>query len=207
MNPETETSIDNLHIILILDESGSMHNIKSDIIGSVNNFIDTQKKAKVDNTKVTLIKFNSDVTCVYEKKLLVEISELDEKQYQPDKHTALYDAIGSALNKYTDEKACVIIVTDGQDNKSSRFTKPQMVELIDQKKNIGWNFVYLSADLDQMEQAENIGIHSSPNGTVNTMTQNFVCDYDNLGQNIRTRCNTVVTELRTVGHMTGLGTY
>lgn len=209
LNNETqeEKSIDDLHIILILDESGSMDNIRTDIIGSVNSFIREQKEMKSDNAKISFIKFNSIVSHVYEKKPLSETSELTLEQYKPNNNTALFDAIGTALTKYSDQKTCVIIVTDGQENASQFFTKQKMTELIEEKKKLGWNFVYLSADLSQMKQAENIGIYTSPHGTINTTTQNVVSNYENLGYNIRTKCNSVVKELRSTGQMTGVGTY
>jgi Mg-chelatase subunit ChlD len=207
LQPEQQNIIDDLHIILILDESGSMDGIRADIVGSVNSFIREQKGIKSDNSKITFIKFNSVVSNVYEKKLLTETTELTLNDYKPQNNTALFDAVGFALVKYSDEKnICVIIVTDGQENASKDFTREKMVELIEKQKKMGWNFVYLSADLSQMKQGENIGIHTSPNGTMHTNTQNMVESYQNLGECIRTRCNTAVKEIRTRGYMSGLGT-
>jgi hypothetical protein len=202
-----EKKIDDLHIILILDESGSMDNIRTDIIGSVNSFIREQKEMKSDETKITFIKFNSVVSHIYEKKLLSEMPELTSEYYKPNHNTALFDAIGIALTNYSDLNTCVIIVTDGQENASKNFTRNKMIELIEDKKKLGWNFVYLSADLSQMKQAENIGIHTTAFGTTNTLTQNVVSNYKDLGYNIRTKCNNVVKELRTTGQMSGLGTH
>lgn len=206
-NETKENIIDDLHIILIIDESGSMDGIRTDILGSVNSFIRDQKEIKSDNSKITFIKFNSQVSHVYEKKLLSETPELTLNDYKPQHNTALYDAVGYGLTKYSDEKnVCVIIVTDGQENASKNFTKENMIKLIKKQKQNGWNFVYLSADLSQMEQGENIGIHTTPSGTVHTNTQNMYDTYQNLGKCIKNKCNTAVKEIRTNGYMTGLGT-
>lgn len=48
---------DFFEIIMILDESGSMSSSKSDTIGGVNEFLDTQKRIKGE-VNVTLVKFS-----------------------------------------------------------------------------------------------------------------------------------------------------
>ena len=66
-----------MRIILLVDESGSMDGIRADTIGSLNQFIRTQKKigttesdfVMVENDVFTLVKFNTNVNYVYLMKL------------------------------------------------------------------------------------------------------------------------------------------
>ena len=48
----------NTLIVVILDESGSMDENKSDVIGGYNNFIENEKNVKDDKSRFYLIKFN-----------------------------------------------------------------------------------------------------------------------------------------------------
>ena len=57
-------------IIVLLDESGSMHNKKSDIIGGYNIFIEDQKKILNDSAKFSLIKFNDKIKVIHNNILL-----------------------------------------------------------------------------------------------------------------------------------------
>ena len=52
-------------IIIILDESGSMGNKKSDVLGGYNSFIEDQKKIKNDQARLYLVKFNTSVSVVH----------------------------------------------------------------------------------------------------------------------------------------------
>ncbi len=204
--PEPDNPIDDLHIIMILDESGSMGSIRNDIIGSVNTFINEQKELKKDNTTFTFVKFSTLVSYNYEKKLLSDVPELLSNDYKPNGNTALYDAIGSTINKYADEKnVCMLIVTDGEENSSREFDHKKITELIDNKKNSDWKFIYLSADLSTAKQGAKIGIYTSDAGCHNTSCNNAAVGYRELSSNIAFNCNNVIKEYRSTGRMRGMG--
>ena len=199
--------INNLHVIMVLDESGSMNGIRDDIIGSVNGFIREQQQININDTEtiMSLIKFNSNVFPVYEKILLKDVKEITSTDYRPNNNTALYDAVGFAMAKYSDEKnVCIIVVTDGQENSSKEYTHKKMSEMIEKRKQDRWNFIYLSADLSLVQQGENIGIYTSQDGSI-TQTQNMVRGYRELSQGIIENCSSAVTQIRTTGHMVGQG--
>jgi hypothetical protein len=206
LEQEQDKPIDDLHMILILDESGSMGTIRNDIIGSINTFTNEQKELKKDNTTFTFVKFSTNVTTNYEKKLLSDVSEISQNDYKPNGNTALYDAIGITINKYADEKnVCMLIVTDGEENSSREFNHKKITELIEKKKNDNWKFIYLSADLSTAKQGANIGILTSEQGCKNTACNNIAVGYRALSTNIAGSCNKTIGEYRMKGKMKGMG--
>ena len=54
----------------------------------------------------------------------------------------------------------MVIITDGQENSSREFGKHQIVKMIKAKQDKGWQFVYLSADLDSINDAMEYGMHA-----------------------------------------------
>jgi len=53
----------------------------------------------------------------------------------------------------------VIIITDGQENSSTEFSKDKIKEMIEhQEKNYNWQFVFLGANQDSFAEAGSIGI-------------------------------------------------
>ena len=140
-----------IHIILLLDESGSMLTMEDIPLKATQNILNTQDK----NTLISLYKFNKDVTCEFYRE-----TEIPEFSYHPRFQTALYDAIGNAINmNYLDETiphVCVII-TDGSDNSSKQFNpntiKNSIIEL--EKKN--WTFLFLTSDCNfDLEYSSNL---------------------------------------------------
>lgn len=147
---------------IILDESGSMGSVESDVISGYNEYIKKLKKAK--DTRVTLTKFNTVVDIVYSDLKVKEVENLDRTSYSPNGFTALYDAIGQTVKKIEDklkkdDKALVVIFTDGMDNVSKEYTKADIVRIIDTKQLSGkWTFVYLGADQNAWLVSESLGI-------------------------------------------------
>ena len=54
----------------------------------------------------------------------------------------------------------MVITTDGMENASSSFTYPQVKPLIEAKKEQGWDFLFLGANIDATAEAECLGINS-----------------------------------------------
>ena len=84
-------------IVPVLDESGSMGEIKNDAIGAFNNFIKDQRKVE-GQANCFLVKFNTKIEKVYENQSIQEVPLLNEKTYIPHDWTRLYDAIGHTIN-------------------------------------------------------------------------------------------------------------
>lgn len=160
-------------IVLVVDKSGSMQSVRSDVIGSINAFIDEQK-AVPGECKMTLIQFDSeDSYCVtYKSKDLQEINHLTPAEYVPRGGTPLFDAIGRAITdlrtdidalRYDEKPEAVIFVvqTDGQENSSKGYQLQQIKDLINRETNNGWEFIFLGVGPDAMTQSASMGFNAS----------------------------------------------
>ena len=85
------------HVVMIVDRSGSMESVRSDTIGGINTFVQKQKEVPGDIT-FTLVQFNTEVETIVKATPVKEIGTFTEKDFVPDGGTALYDAIGKAVN-------------------------------------------------------------------------------------------------------------
>lgn len=149
------------HIIVILDESGSMDTIRKDVIDGMNEFMKEQKKVEPDinhQIKYTFVKFSWNV----KKPLcttLADVEDITYEDYYPNGGTALYDAIGMTLEPIKEERnVCVMIITDGMENSSRKYNQKDVFNMIrDLEADKGWKFAYLSCDIDTWSQGNNLG--------------------------------------------------
>lgn len=76
------------------------------------------------------------------------LTPLTAAEYTVSGGTPLYDAIGTACEVFDRFKGVVmVIVTDGEENTSKRFTLQQVKQLLKRKKEeCDWEFIYLCAD-------------------------------------------------------------
>ena len=162
---------DYTHISVLLDRTGSMETIRQDTIGGFNSFLKSQKETGGFST-MTLVQFDSQnpYEIIHDFKSLEEVPELTRKTYVPRASTPLYDAMGKAIIDLEQKLAAMpeatrptrvmlVIVTDGQENSSKEFDKKMVQKLIKEKQQkLDWQFVFLSADLDAMEDAMATGV-------------------------------------------------
>jgi Mg-chelatase subunit ChlD len=189
------TSNNFFKIVIVLDESGSMGNIKDKMRNSINDLINEQKQVKGRPATFTLVKFNDRVNRVIKNKPLDQIDSLASDDYTPDGPTALYDAIGNTISWFRNEKdVLMVIVTDGQENASTRYDKYSVNELIDEKKrNNNWSYVYLSCDLSTFDQGNRIGLRES------SLVSNCVVSQEKYGDFISNRLNSAISNCRRTG--------
>ena len=182
-------------IVLILDESGSMESIRNDMLKSINDLIKEQQQVKERPSTFTLVKFNEKVNRYISNKPLNNIKVLSSEDYTPNGATALYDAIGDNINLFRNEKeVLMVIVTDGQENSSTKYNKNQINKMIEQKKETNnLSYVYLSNDLNTQLQGNNIGLHKSDYAT------NYQVERESFGKYISQNLNSAITNCRKKG--------
>ncbi len=94
---------------------------------------------------------------------------MENKDYVPGGCTALLDALGDTvkhiknIHKYArkedvPEHTMFVIITDGAENASKKYTSDQVKKEIERCKEDGWEFLFLGANIDAVEVAGNIGI-------------------------------------------------
>ena len=102
----------------------------------------------------------------------VDVKEVDylDGKYNPGGMTALYDGIGTAIDELNDwidetpkderpEKTIVVIMTDGEENYSSKYNLATIKRMINhQEKSHDWTFVYMGSDLSNAKEVSSLGI-------------------------------------------------
>ena len=157
--------------VFILDRSGSMSGLESDTIGGFNSMIKKQQKELEGNALVSTILFDHESIVLHDRVPIAEIKPLTDKDYETRGTTALLDAIGDAVkhiknvHKYArdedrPEKTLFVITTDGMENASEKFSFRDIKELLDKQKELGWEFIFLGANIDAIEVADSIGIEA-----------------------------------------------
>ncbi len=169
-------------LLYIMDASGSMSRLTEDVIGGFNSFIQDQKSLK-DKAFLTTVLFNHKVTPLYQSKDIFYVEEINRDMYSANGSTALYDAIGLSVIKLSDRvhtnKVLVTIMTDGYENASRIFTESKVKALVKEKSALGWEFVFVGANIDVDRVSDGIGIRkdrrvrfeSTSEGTRNVYSQ------------------------------------
>lgn len=172
------------HIYLLLDRSGSMASMASDVIGGFNAYLDEQRAAPGE-ARMTLVQFDSQdpQEVLVDAARLSRVRHLSPRTFQPRGGTPLLDATGRLiaraairaeerrqLGKRTEE-IIFVTITDGHENQSREYSKAAIARLREEKEAAGWTFVYMGAGFDAYGEAGGMGydVRSSlawaPDGT------------------------------------------
>ena len=156
-------------LVFILDRSGSMSGFEADTIGGFNSTIERQKEQE-GKVYVSTVLFDNYSEVIHDRVDINEIKPMTRKDYNVRGCTALLDAIGGAIHhignvhKYArpedvPEHTIFIITTDGMENASQRYSSQDIKAKIKrQTEKYSWEFIFLAANIDAVETAENIGI-------------------------------------------------
>jgi len=168
------------YIIFVIDRSGSMESIRTDMIGGFNSFIKSQQDAKLGDCRVFAYKFDTQYEAMFEDVDLNKVSLLNLDNYIPRGGTALYDSLGKTIidigtklsamkEEDRPEKVLVITITDGEDNShlvweslitgdSLRFDSTKVKEMVEHQKLVySWDFAYIGANQDSWAVASSMG--------------------------------------------------
>jgi len=163
-------------ITIILDRSGSMGSIRDATIKGINDFITETRNVPGDGV-FSLVQFDDKYENVYTNISQKEVPLLNRDTFVPRGDTALIDAVcrtidetGQRLAAMPEEqrpnKVLLVIMTDGFENASQKYTRRDMCDRIThQKEKYNWKIVYLGANQDAIAEGGKYGI-----GTQQAMT-------------------------------------
>jgi len=158
---------DNTIVSFLLDETGSMDSVRDKTVSGFNEYVATLKNTETP-TLLRLMTFNTDgFNVVYDFDDIHSVADLTRESYRPRALTNLYDAIARLVHDTEDymkrmspaPRVMCTIMTDGEENSSTEYTRAAIFKLITDKEKEGWAFVYLGANQDAWAASESIGIH------------------------------------------------
>ena len=158
-------------IWFLLDRSGSMQGLTEDVIGGFNQFVNDQA-AKPGKARLTTIQFDGGdpFEVIIDAKRISKVPALTSDVYQPRGVTPLYDAVGRLITtadqritsreerELPEEDQLVIVFTDGLENASREFGRSQVFDLIKDRMDAGWTFVFMGANQDSYAEGHKIGL-------------------------------------------------
>ena len=187
-------------LVFILDRSGSMSGLEKDTIGGFNSLIQKQSKEK-GKCYVSCVLFDDVQEVIYDRVPLNEVKKMTQKQYYARGCTALLDAMGGAIHhignvhKYSKEeigKTLFIIITDGLENSSKRYTYVTIKQMVErQKEKYGWEFIFIGANMDVIQEANKFGIDQAVR---------YACDEEGTALNYSVLSENIIKMRTTVGN-------
>lgn len=146
-----------------------MHGLEADTIGGFNSMLAEQRDGKGD-VFVSTVLFDHETQVLHDRVSIDAVAPLTRADYVTRGSTALYDALGGAIHhignihKYArredvPDRTLFVIITDGMENASRLYGRAKVREMIDrQRTQHGWEFLFLGANIDAEDAAEEIGI-------------------------------------------------
>lgn len=155
-------------LVFILDRSGSMSGLEKDTLGGFNAMLEKQKQLKGE-CRITTLLFNQTHELLHDRLDIQAVGALDESQYQVGGGTALIDALGHGIQKlikvqqssapeFRAAQVMFVIITDGYENSSREFSSKTVKHMIEGQIEAGWEFIFLGANIDAVETAQQYGI-------------------------------------------------
>jgi len=156
-------------LVFIVDRSGSMSSIASDMEGTIESVMKEQKGVNEENLRVTFVRFDSEYEEVFSN---TPVKDVEDIKINPRGMTALLDAMGKTVNTFKTrfleteekdrpEKVLFIIITDGQENASVEYKRSQVFDLIEtMKKDYNWGFTFIGANQDAISEGSGVGIRA-----------------------------------------------
>lgn len=143
------------HVLMAVDESGSMAGLADDVRGGFNTYLDgLTEDGGGDRFRLTVVMFNDQwlPLCPVGSRP-ADVPRLDNRTYRPGGNTALNDAVGNLILDFErgtvlgeGDRVLLVVQTDGKENSSREFTDDAVKALIDERTSGGrWAAIYLGA--------------------------------------------------------------
>lgn len=177
---------------IVLDRSSSMDSIRAETISGTNEQFDTLRKSDdAANTHVVAFSFNQKVSPIFTKKRdadgkalpeLIPVADLEDlsvSNYLPSGMTAMLDGVGDCIEFLSKEArpvddVVVVVISDGAENASQRFTSEKIASQVKELQEAGWNFTYIGANQDLTVVQQSLNLHQG-----NTLTWQATADGTN----------------------------
>lgn len=155
-------------ITYIMDASSSMLDLTKETISSFNQFVKEQKDVPGEAT-FSLCVFNTDYRLVHDFIPLQHVEDLNTVSYRCSGGTALLDAMGTTIDTLgvklaampeedRPSKVIVLVVTDGEENSSRKFTLDQIKSKVTHQREIyNWEFIFMGANIDAITAGTSLG--------------------------------------------------
>ena len=182
-------------LVFILDRSGSMSGLETDTIGGYNAMLEKQKKGPGEAVMTTVL-FDDGYELLHDRMNLRSIQPLTDNEYFVRGTTALLDAVGKTILNINNVQKCTaqeeraenvlfVITTDGMENASREFSFEQVRNLIEQqKRNYGWEFLFLGANIDAIATANRFGIKKDRAANYHADSDGTQLNYDVISETI-----------------------
>lgn len=166
--PEASAVVDPMHVQIVLDRSGSMSPIAAATVDAVNGFL-AKQRAQPGMLRLSLADFDSQepFRVVVDAVPIAEVLDLAQDDFEPRGGTPLFDAVGEAIRRgdirvevQPDEDQMIVIVTDGHENASVRYSGSRVATLLEARQKAGWVVLFLGANQDSASVAEGLGMHA-----------------------------------------------
>lgn len=181
----------------IVDESGSMGNLRNETISLVNDQFKALRETVTGEMTASLIKFNTVVNPVLWEVSIDKLEDIGEAQYRPSGYTAMFDAVGTVLERAGAKTAAikdadphanisnlVVIISDGLENVSKKFTAEKIASLVSEAEKSGeYTFSYVGANQNLNDVSKMLGNISTANYAATH--EGFVAMTSNMSQATR----------------------
>lgn len=168
---KVEAAPSEARLLVVFDRSGSMSSMWTEATGAFKQFVEDQKKVPGAATLTTTM-FDTHYDFAHRNAPLLEANADAVLSYPPRGMTALFDAVGKTINEALTQptkegtRTLLAIITDGQENSSREFSRDQIRALIENvQKGMGWEVVFLGANMDAVQVGATIGVRSSKSAT------------------------------------------
>ena len=140
------------YAVVLLDESGSMTGQETRVVGSLNEYAASIAK---HDPKLTVFCFDSERWRELFDGKATDWKNLEPGAYMPKGMTPLYDSIHRAIAHVEQQakegdKVMVMVDTDGVENASKEHTQDSIKALIEFKKALGWEFLFMASGINEV---------------------------------------------------------
>jgi len=162
-------------ITVLLDRSGSMSTIASDVVGGFTEFVTSQREG-AGSAVLSLVQFDShSIDALFVARPVHEVKV--PIVFEPRGSTPLLDALGQTIvstgarlrtmpEPERPGRVVFVVITDGLENASHEYSLEKIRGMIEHQESVyKWDFIYLGANVDAFAESEAMGFAAHKAGS------------------------------------------